>query len=126
MSTLKFSKTHEWAKIDNNTAVIGITDYAQKSLGDIVFIELSKVKDKVKQAAQFGTIESTKAASELYSPLSGEVLEVNKDLINNPQWVNESPLEKGWMIKIKIENSSELNSLMDEAAYKDFVAKETH
>ncbi|MDD4183632.1 MAG: glycine cleavage system protein GcvH [Candidatus Omnitrophica bacterium] len=126
MSTLKFSKTHEWAKIDNNTAVIGITDYAQKSLGDIVFIELSKVKDKVKQAAQFGTIESTKAASELYSPLSGEVLEVNKDLINNPQWVNESPLEKGWMIKIKIENSSELNSLMDEAAYKDFVAKEAH
>lgn len=126
MSTLKFSKTHEWAKIDNNTATIGITDYAQKSLGDIVFIELPKVKDKVKQAAQFGTIESTKAASELYSPLSGEVLEINKDLINNPQWVNESAQDKGWMIKIKIENNSELNSLMDEAAYKEFVAKEAH
>ncbi len=126
MSTLKFSKTHEWAKIDKDTAVIGITDYAQKSLGDIVFIELPKVKDKVKYTGQFGTIESTKAASELYSPLSGEVLEINKELINNPQWVNESPLEKGWMIKIKIENSSELNNLMDEAAYKDFVAKEAH
>jgi len=126
MSTLKFSKTHEWAKIDKDTAVIGITDYAQKSLGDIVFIELPKVKDKVKYTGQFGTIESTKAASELYSPLSGEVLEINKDLINNPQWVNESPLEQGWMIKVKIENSSELNNLMDEAAYKDFVAKEAH
>lgn len=126
MSTLKFSKTHEWAKIDNGTAVIGITDYAQKSLGDIVFIDLPKVKDKVKALAQFGTIESTKAASELYSPLSGEVLEVNKDLINNPQWVNESAVDRGWMIKIKIENSTELNNLMDEAAYKNFVAKEAH
>jgi glycine cleavage system H protein len=126
MSTLKFSKTHEWVKIDNNTAMIGITDYAQKSLGDIVFIELPKVKNKVRQAAQFSTIESTKATSELYSPLSGEVLEANKDLINNPQWVNESPADRGWMIKIKIENNSELNSLMDEAAYKDFVAKEAH
>jgi len=126
MSTLKFSKTHEWAKIDNGTAVIGITDYAQKSLGDIVFIDLPKVKDKVKSTAQFGTIESTKAASELYSPLSGEVIEINKDLINNPQWVNESAVDRGWMIKIKIENSSELNNLMDEAAYKDFVAKEAH
>jgi len=126
MSTLKFSKTHEWAKIDNNIAVIGISDYAQKSLGDIVFVELPKIKDKVKSAAQFGTIESTKVASELYSPLSGEVLEINKDLINSPQWVNEFPLEQGWMIKIKIENSSELNSLMDEAAYKEFVASQAH
>ncbi|MDD4954653.1 MAG: glycine cleavage system protein GcvH [Candidatus Omnitrophica bacterium] len=126
MSILKFSKTHEWAKIDNNTAVIGISDYAQHSLGDIVFIEVPKVKDKVKAGSQFGTIESTKAASELYSPLSGEVIEINKDLINNPQWVNESPLERGWMIKIKIENNSEVNNLLDEAAYKDFVAKESH
>ena len=126
MSISKFSKTHEWAKIDNDTALIGISDYAQKSLGDIVFIELPKIKDRLRQGAQFGTIESTKAASELYSPLSGEVLEINKDLINNPQWVNESAQEKGWMIKIKIENNKETNSLMDEAAYKEFVAKETH
>lgn len=126
MSILKFSKTHEWAKIDNNIAVIGISEHAQKSLGDIVFIEPPKIKDRLRQGAQFGTIESTKAASELYSPLSGEVLEINKELINNPQWVNESPLEKGWMIKIKIENSDEVNNLMDEAAYKEFVAKEAH
>jgi len=126
MSILKFSKTHEWAKIDNNTATIGISDYAQHSLGDIVFIEMPKVKDKVKALAQFGTIESTKAASELYSPLSGEVIEINKDLLNNPQWVNESPLERGWMMKIKMDNNSEADNLMDEAAYKDFVAKEAH
>jgi glycine cleavage system H protein len=126
MGILKFSKTHEWAKIDNNTATIGISDYAQHSLGDIVFIEMPKVKDKVKALAQFGTIESTKAASELYSPLSGEVIEINKDLLNNPQWVNESPLERGWMMKIKMDNNSEADNLMDEAAYKDFVAKEAH
>lgn len=126
MSILKFSKTHEWAKIDDNTAVIGISDHAQHSLGDIVFIDIPKIKDKIKAGAQFGTIESTKAASELFSPLSGEVIEINKDLINNPQWINESPLDRGWMVKIKIENNSEVNSLMDEAAYKDFVAKEAH
>ncbi|MFA5271961.1 MAG: glycine cleavage system protein GcvH [Candidatus Omnitrophota bacterium] len=124
--SLRFSKTHEWAKIDANVAMIGISDYAQKSLGDIVFIELPKTGAKLKANSQFGTIESTKAASELYSPLSGEVTEINKDLINNPQWVNESPLERGWMFKIKVENNSEADSLMDEAAYKEFVAKEAH
>jgi glycine cleavage system H protein len=124
--SLKFSKTHEWAKIEANTAIIGISDYAQKSLGDIVFIELPKPGAKLKANSQFGTIESTKAASELYSPLSGEVIEINKDLINNPQWVNESPQERGWMLKIKVENSNEAVSLMDEAPYKEFVAKEAH
>lgn len=123
---IKFSKTHEWAKIDANTAIVGISDYAQKSLGDIVFIELPKAGVKLKANSQFGTIESTKAASELYSPLSGEVMEINKDLINNPQWVNESPQERGWMFKIKLENVNEAAGLMDEAAYKEFVAKEAH
>ena len=126
MTTLKFSKTHEWAKIEANTAIIGISDYAQKSLGDIVFIELPKAGAKLKANSQFGTIESTKAASELYSPLSGEVMEISKDLINNPQWVNESPFDKGWMLKIKVENANEAASLMDEATYKEFVAKEAH
>ncbi len=126
MATLKFSKTHEWAKIDANIAVIGISDHAQKALGDIVFIELPKIGAKLKANAQFGTIESTKAASELYSPLSGEVTEINKELLNNPQWVNESPFERGWMIKIKVENSNEPSSLMDEAVYKEFAAKEAH
>lgn len=123
---LKFSKSHEWVKIEADTASIGITDHAQKALGDIVFIDLPKVGDKLKQSAQFGTIESTKAASELFSPLSGTVTEVNKDLINSPQWINESPLDKGWMIKIKIQDSKETSSLMDEATYNNFAAKEAH
>jgi glycine cleavage system H protein len=126
MGNLKFSKTHEWAKIENETAIIGITDYAQHSLGDIVFIELPKPGAKIKQSVQFGTIESTKAASELYTPLSGEVIGINNDLVNSPQWVNEDPLGKGWMIKIKVSDSKELDSLMDEATYKEFVAKEKH
>jgi glycine cleavage system H protein len=126
MSNIKFTKSHEWAKIEDETATIGITDYAEHSLGDIVFIELPKPATKIKQSAQFGTIESTKAASELYAPLSGEVTEINKELINNPQWINQEPFNKGWMIKIKITDSKEMGNLMDEATYKEFVAKEVH
>lgn len=126
MAILKFAKTHEWAKIDNDTATIGITEYAQKSLGDIVFVELPGVGTKLKATSQFGTIESTKAASELYCPLSGEVLEINKELVSNTQWVNESPFNEGWMIKIKLSDSNEISGLMDETVYKDFIAKEAH
>jgi glycine cleavage system H protein len=126
MAELKFNKTHEWAKIEENTAVIGITDYAQTQLGDIVFIEVPSVGDKIEKASQFATIESTKAAGEIYAPLSGEVIEVNSEAINNPQWINESPLDKGWMIKIKIDKEEEINELMDETSYREFVAKESH
>ncbi|MDD3296003.1 MAG: glycine cleavage system protein GcvH [Candidatus Omnitrophica bacterium] len=126
MSIMKFAKSHEWARVDNDTAVIGITDYAQAQLGDIVFIELPKAGDSLKQSSQLGTVESTKAASELYLPLGGKVIEVNEDLINNPQWINESPQERGWMIKIKIENPAELDGLMDEVSYKEFIDKEAH
>ena len=121
---LKFSKSHEWAKIDADIATVGITDYAQSQLGDIVFIELPQIGTNLNQSHQAGTIESTKAASELYTPLSGEVIEVNSDLGNNPQWINESPFDKGWMFKLKISNSLELDNLMDEASYKEFVAEE--
>ena len=121
---LKFSKSHEWVKIDAETATVGITDYAQSQLGDIVFIELPQMGANLNQSSQAGTIESTKAASELYTPLSGEVIEVNSDLVNNPQWINELPLDKGWMFKLKISNALELDNLMDEAAYKEFVAEE--
>jgi glycine cleavage system H protein len=89
-------------------------------------VELPKAGTKIKQSAQFGTIESTKAASEMYAPLSGEVIEVNKDLINSPQWINEEPFGKGWMIKIKVADSKELNGLMDEVSYKEFVVKQAH
>jgi len=124
MGILKYTKDHEWANIDGNAAVVGISDHAQKELGDIVFVELPKVGDSIKQFSQFGTVESTKAASELFSPLSGEVLEINEELINNPQWVNEDPQGKGWMIKIKIKDQEEASSLMDEAAYAKYVEEE--
>lgn len=126
METLKFNKSHEWAKVEGETATIGITDYAQQQLGDIVFIELPDVGAQVKQFSQFGTIESTKAANELYSPLSGEVIEANSELVNNPQWINEDASGKGWMIKIRLSDASELDNLLDEAGYKELVEKESN
>jgi len=126
MAELKFSKTHEWVRVEGNAAVIGITDHAQKELGDIVFVELPRVGEKVKKDGRFGTVESTKAASELYSPLSGETIGANSDLAKAPQLVNESPLDKGWMIKIKIADLGDLKDLMDEAAYNSFIASEKH
>ncbi len=126
MENIRFSESHEWIKIENDIAIIGISDYAQSQLGDIVFIELPSPGQKIDKLAQLGTIESTKAASEFYAPLSGKVIEVNGELNNNPQWINESPFEKGWIVKIRISDESELNVLMDEQAYKELVAKESH
>ncbi len=124
MSDFKFTKAHEWVRVQGDAAIIGITDYAQSQLGDIVFIELPKPGEMIKKSSQFGTIESTKAASELYAPISGKVIQINNELIDNPQWVNESALDKGWMAKIKLEDSEELDDLLDESAYKEFVDKE--
>ena len=125
MAVLKFTKTHEWARVEGDMAVIGVSDYAQKELGDIVFVELPNVGDRVEQSYQLGTIESTKAASELHVPLTGEVVEVNNALVNNPQWINQDPMVKGWMVKVKIENPAELDNLLGEIAYKEFVEKES-
>ena len=124
MTGFKFTKSHEWANLEGDTATIGITDYAQHQLGDVVFVELPKAGDSLKQSAQFGTIESTKAASELYSPISGVVVEINGKVVSNPQLVNQSPQDLGWMIKAKVDNPDELGNLMDEATYQEFVAKE--
>lgn len=124
MSDLKFTKAHEWVKVQGEIATIGITDYAQSQLGDIVFIELPKLGEEIKKSSQFGTIESTKAASELYAPISGKVTQINDELVNNPQWVNESALDKGWIAKVKLEDVAELDNLLDESAYKEFVDKE--
>ena len=124
MIDLKFTKSHEWVKLDGEIATIGITDYAQHQLGDVVFIELPEMGDKFEQGSQFGTIESTKAATELFIPLTGKVVEINSELSNNPQWVNENPLEKGWMIKIKVNILSEIDSLLDEGSYKKIVEDE--
>lgn len=124
MIDLKFTKSHEWVKLDGEIVTIGITDYAQHQLGDVVFIELPEMGDKFDQGSQFGTIESTKAATELFIPLTGEVVEINSELSNNPQWVNENPLGKGWMIKIKVNILSEMDSLLDEGAYKKILEDE--
>lgn len=124
MSDLRFTKSHEWVRAEGDLAITGITDYAQDQLGDIVFIELPKVGENIKQFSQLGTIESTKAASELYAPISGEIIQVNSELNSNPQWVNESPLDKGWIVKFKIGSQAELSELMDEAAYREFIGEE--
>ncbi|MFH1772447.1 MAG: glycine cleavage system protein GcvH [Candidatus Omnitrophota bacterium] len=126
MAEIKFSKSHEWAKVEGKTAVIGISDYAQSELGDIVFIDLPEVSHALKQFSRLGTVESTKAASEIYAPLSGKIIEVNTDLNNNPQWINESSYDKGWIVKIEIEDAGELQALMDEAEYEEFIKQETH
>lgn len=122
---IRFSESHEWVKLEGESVTIGITDYAQSQLGDIVFVELPKVGDRVKSKEQFGTIESTKAASELYSPIDGLVSEVNNKVIANPQLINESALDFGWLLKLKSVDSSQTEHLMDEANYREFVEKET-
>lgn len=118
---LLFTKEHEWIKIDSSTGLIGITDYAQHALGDITFVELPKVAGHVRQFQGLATIESVKAASDIFSPLSGEVIEVNTKLENNPALVNQSCYSDGWIAKIKMKDQSEKKNLMDSAAYKKYV-----
>lgn len=120
---LKYTKDHEWIRIDGTTGVIGITDYAQGELGDIVFVEVPPVGRKVEAGQVFGTVEAVKAVSDLYSPISGEIIEVNKEIQDSPELVNKEPYERGWMIKVKIENEAELASLLDVDAYKTLIAK---
>ena len=125
MPDIKFTKTHEWIKVEEDIVSVGITDHAQSELGDIVFVELPSKGDKVKSKEQFATVESTKAAAEVYAPVSGEIVEVNSELAQNPQFINEDPYGKGWMVKIKVENSSDLSGLMDKEAYNKFIESET-
>jgi glycine cleavage system H protein len=117
---LKYTKDHEWVKISGSEAQVGITDYAQKQLGDVVFVELPDVGRKVKQGEVFGTIESVKAVSELFSPVSGEVVEVNNGLSDHPEKVNTEP-HQTWMIRLRIDNPSEASGLLDSSKYDDFV-----
>jgi glycine cleavage system H protein len=121
MSEVRYSKDHEWVKVDGDTATVGITHYAQEQLGDVVFVELPEVGKTVEQGKQMATVESVKAASEVYAPISGEVLEVNSALADAPATVNEEAQGKGWFAKLKIADKGQLASLMDEAAYKTFV-----
>ena len=121
MSEVRYSKDHEWVKVDGDTATVGITHYAQEQLGDVVFVELPEVGKKVEQGKELATVESVKAASEVYAPISGEVVEVNSALTDAPATVNEEAQGKGWFAKLKIADKGQLAGLMDEAAYKKFV-----
>lgn len=118
---LKYTKQHEWVKIQGDEAVFGITDYAQSELGDITFIEVPEKGTAVKQFTAYSTVESIKAASDIYAPLSGGIVDVNEKLINAPELLNKSPYNDGWICKIKISNISESSKLMDAMTYKKYL-----
>ena len=121
MSEKKYSKEHEWISLENEIATVGITNHAQDSLGDIVFIELPEIGKIVKAGDQVGVVESVKAASELYSPVNGIIIEINNELQKTPQLVNTDPEDKGWYMKIKLENTNELTKLMNFDQYKEII-----
>jgi len=120
-SELKYSKEHEWVRVEGDHAVIGISDFAQGELGDIVFVEVETEGETLDTDAVFGSIEAVKTVSDLFMPLSGEIVEFNTEIEANPEWVNTDPYDKGWIIKIKLTDVSQLDSLMDAAAYSDLV-----
>jgi len=122
MSTTHYSEDHEWISVDGDVATIGITDHAQEQLGDVVFIELPEIGSTITRGEDAGVIESVKAASELVAPVSGEVVEANSDLEAEPGKANEDPENSAWFIKVKLSDTSELDSLMDADAYKSFIA----
>jgi len=123
---LRYTKEHEWVSVKETTGTIGVTHFAQKELGDVVFVELPEVGRKIKSGDEFGTIESVKAVSEVYAPVSGEVLEVNKSLVDHPEIVNEDPYGRGWILKVRLDSPGEVASLMDAAAYQTFIAGQGH
>jgi len=114
---LKYTEEHEWSRKEGDLVVVGITDYAQSELGDVVYLELPSIGDHYNQNDAFGSIEAVKAASDLYIPLSGEIVEINESLTDAPETINKDPYGNGWMVKIKIDNEEEWNNLMDTAAY---------
>lgn len=121
---LRYSKTHEWVRLAGDRATIGITDFAQHELGDVVYLELPEPGKTFRAEALFGTVESVKAVSDLYTPLSGEVLEVNAALTEDPGRINSSPYDDGWMLVIRISEPAEVESLLDSAAYEAFTAEQ--
>ena len=123
---LKYAKTHEWVKLDGDVATIGITDFAQGELSDIVYVEITAVGKTIKREEPIGTIEAVKAVSDLYSPVSGQVVAANESLKDSPANVNKDPYGEGWMAKIKLSDPTELKSLLDAAAYEDLARKSAH
>ena len=120
-SDLKYSKEHEWVRVEGNTGTIGITDFAQKELGDIVYVDITTLGDTLAKDALFGTVEAVKTVSDLYLPVGGKVIEMNKSLDAAPESVNTDPYGAGWMVKIELTDSKELDSLMDSETYKKHI-----
>ena len=120
---LTYTKDHEWIKMDGDIGIVGITDYAQGELGDIVFVELPKPGRQIKQGESFGTIEAVKAVSDLYAPVSGEVTEVNPNLEKTPEVINADPYGGGWMIKMRVKEKSEVKNLLDVKKYRELIGK---
>jgi glycine cleavage system H protein len=121
---LRYSEEHEWIKVEGDKARIGITDFAQSELGDIVFVELPSVGDEIKADEPFGSVESVKTVSELYAPISGVIVEVNEDLDDSPEFVNESPYEKAWMIVVEPTNAAEMDNLMTAEQYEEMTKQD--
>ncbi|AUC21439.1 glycine cleavage system protein H [Polaribacter sejongensis] len=120
-SELKYTKDHEWIKIEGDVATVGITEFAQGELGDIVYVDVDTLDDTVEEGEVFGSVEAVKTVSDLFMPLSGEVIEFNEELEEEPELVNSDPYGKGWMIKIKTSDSSQINDLLDAAAYQELI-----
>ena len=118
----RYTKDHEWIKVDGPVGVIGITDYAQSELGDVVFAELPKVGAAMKAGESFGTIESVKAVSEIFTPVSGEITEINSKLVDTPEIINKDPHGSAWLVKIRLSDPKEVSALMDAAAYESYIA----
>lgn len=118
---LKYTKEHEWVKVDGNVATVGITDWAQSELGDIVFVELPDIGAEISQMDAFGTIEAVKAVSELYAPIGGKVIEINSALDDDPMAINKDPYGDGWMIKVEVSDASQLEQLLDADGYKGII-----
>ncbi|MEO6833939.1 MAG: glycine cleavage system protein GcvH [Chitinophagaceae bacterium] len=120
--TLKYTKDHEWLRIEGDTATVGITDFAQHELGDIVYVDINALNKPLAEGEVFGSVEAVKTVSDLFLPLAGTVTEVNPELEANPEFVNQDPFGKGWMVKMKLANPSETNSLLDAAAYTTHIS----
>lgn len=120
----KYTKTHEWISLDGDVATFGLTDHAQSELGDITYLELPEVGDALKAGDAFGVVESVKAASDVYSPIDGEVVEINDTAVDGPEVINASPYEDAWLVKVKISDPAQLEALMDTEAYDEFEANQ--
>jgi glycine cleavage system H protein len=120
---LKYTKDHEWVRIEGNIGTIGITDYAQGELGDVVFVDIDEGLVEINKGQSFGTIEAVKTVSDLYGPFTGKVLEINNKLADSPELINQDPFSEGWMIKVEVNNPSELDDLLDAGAYKSLIGQ---